>query len=125
MSRDLRTLTTTAPDGDHRSSGVGLGRSESLKPWWDEDSGRLAGITPAPRGQLPTELSPGPSPEIEDGGSVSPPSPPPARVFEHLCVPGPAATWGRGTEKAVGGVVGSPEGGCLSSCEQQGPQWLG
>ena len=25
----------------------------------------------------------------------------------------------------VVGVVGSPEGGCLSSSEQQGPQWLG
>ena len=48
VSRDLRTLTSTAPDGDHGSSGVGLGRSESLKPWWDEDSGWLAGITPDP-----------------------------------------------------------------------------
>lgn len=72
-------------NADHRSSGVGLDGSKSLKPLWDEDSGRLAGITPVPRGQLPTKLSPGPSPEIEGSGSVCPPSLPPARLRATLC----------------------------------------
>ena len=48
VSRDLRMLTTSAPDSDHGSSGVGLGGSESLKPWWDGTGVLWAITTTAP-----------------------------------------------------------------------------